>query len=153
MAAIGSRRAPGYFWAAAGMLTAWGALGCYACLQQLLHGAEAMGPASDYDLQLYASLPSWYDGVYAIAVVSGLLGGIALLMRSSLARMLFGMSLMAVVVQFGWLFATTDIVAVKGAVAVVTFPSVIVAVTLFAIWYAGLPSGAGGSPSPVRGSG
>ena len=135
MATIGRRAVPVGFWVVAGLLTAWGALGCYACLMQLLHGAAAMGDASDYDLALYASLPSWYDGVYAIAVVSGFLGGIALLLRSSLSRTLFGMSLMAVVVQFGWLFAATDIIAQKGAAAVVPFPVVIAAVTLFAIWY------------------
>jgi hypothetical protein len=137
MATIGGRTAPGQFWAVAGLLTAWGALGCYACLQHLLHGAEALGSPSDYDLALYASLPSWYDGVYAVAVVAGFLGGIALLMRSSFARMLFAMALIAVVVQFGWLFATTDIVAAKGALAVVPFPAFIFAVTLLSIWYTG----------------
>jgi hypothetical protein len=138
MATIGRRAAPVGFWVVAGLLTAWGALGCYACLQQLLYGAEAMGSPSDYDLQLYASLPSWYNGVYAIATVSGFLGGVALLLRSSFARLLFGMSLLAVVVQFGWLFAATDIIQAKGAAQVVPFPIFIAAVALFAIWYTGL---------------
>jgi hypothetical protein len=135
MAGFG-RRVPWWFWAVSVVLTLWGAIGLYACIQQIRLGAEAMGPASAYDRALFARLPNWYDDVYAIAVGAGTIGGVALLARSSGARFAFALSLVAVLVQFGWLFATTDIVAAKGAGAVLPFPIFIVGVALFSLWFA-----------------
>src|SRR3546814_20165296 len=63
-----------------------------------------MGPATQYYRQLYAALPGWYNGVYAIAVGAGLLGSFALLARSAMARWLFVLSLIAIIVIFGSLF-------------------------------------------------
>ncbi|WP_445193082.1 hypothetical protein ACT009_04010 [Sphingomonas sp. Tas61C01] len=129
-----SRQTPLWFRIAAVVLLIWSVVGCYACLQQFRLGADAMGPASDYDRALYASLPVWYNAIYAVAVGTGLLGAVALLTRSVLAVPLYAISLVAVVVQFGWLFATTDIVAVRGAAQVVPFPILIVAIGAGALW-------------------
>ena len=128
---------PVWFVIVAVLLTLWDAIGVYACIQQFRLGAEAMGPATDYDRALYASLPAWYNWVYALAVGAGLLAGIALLARSALAVPLAAVSLLAAVVQFGWLFATTDIVAVKG-VWTTYFPLFIIALGVFALWFARL---------------
>lgn len=129
--------APMWFRIVAAILLVWGIAGCWACYQQFRLGADAMGPASDYDRALYATLPVWYNAVYLVAVGTGALGALALLARSVLARPLFLFSLVAVVVQFGWLFATSDIVARKGALVVLPFPIVIVAVAAFGVWLSG----------------
>ncbi|URW76160.1 hypothetical protein M9980_02710 [Sphingomonas donggukensis] len=137
MASYLRQKPPVWFWIVAIVLLLWGAMGCYACLQQFRLGADAMGPADAYYRTLYATLPAWYNWVYAVAVGAGFLGAIALLMRLATARLLFIVSLIAVVVQFGWLFATTDMIAVRGAGATVPFPLFIVAVAAFAIWLSG----------------
>ena len=49
-------------------------------------------------------------------------GAVALLMRSRRALMLSVVSLVAVVIQFGYVFAGTDLLAHKGAAATVPFP-------------------------------
>ncbi len=135
--ANGLRTVPLWFRIAAVVLLLWAVIGCYTCVQQFRLGAEAMGPATDYDRRIYAGLPIWYNAVYAVAVGTGLLGALALLTRSSLARPLYAISLVAVVIQFGWLFATTDIVAVEGFGTVVPLPLIIVAMTLFGLCLAG----------------
>lgn len=128
-------RAPRWFSVVAVLLVLWEAMGVYACIQQFRLGADAMGPATAYDRALYASLPIWYNGIYAVAVGTGLLGGIALLARSVLAIPLAAISLAAVVIQFGWLFATTDMIAVRG-VGTTYFPIFIVALGGFSLWLA-----------------
>ncbi|MBW6523212.1 hypothetical protein KZ810_06840 [Sphingomonas sp. RHCKR47] len=122
-----SSRAPTWFRIVSVVLLLWAIAGCYACAQQFRLGADAMGSASSYDRALYASLPVWYNAVYAVAVGCGLLGAVALLARSVLAIPLTTLSLIGVLLQFGWLFATSDIVAAKGAWTAI-FPLVIVAV-------------------------
>ena len=130
------RRAPAWFRLVGIVLLLWGLMGVAAWAQQLRLGADAMGPASAYDRTLYASLPRWYNAVYGAAVLGGLTGSVALLARSRMAQSLFLLSLLAVLVQFGWLFAATDIVAAKGARTVVPFPLVIAAVAVFEVWFA-----------------
>ena len=121
---------PRWFTIAAVALVGWGLIGCFAWVQQVRFGASAMGPPSRYDLALYESLPAWYNGCYGVAVGASLLAALALLGRSRLARPLAAVSLAAVVVQFGWLFGATDIVAAKGAGQVLPFPVLIVAVAV-----------------------
>ena len=128
---------PAWFWAIAIILLLWSLMGVFACIQQFRLGAEAMGPATDYDRALYASMPAWYNWVYAVAVGAGAAGAVALLLRRALARPLFVVSLIFVVIQFGYLFATTDIITAKG-VWTTYFPLFIAAVGIFEIWFAGL---------------
>lgn len=124
---------PAWFRIVGVALIAWGVMGGYACVQQLRLGAEAMGPATEYDRALIASLPVWYNAVYIVAVGCGLFGAVALLARSVLSIPLFAISLIAVIVMFGWMFAATDILAVKGAGTLV-FPLVIAAIAVFQLW-------------------
>lgn len=129
---------PVWYYVVGGVLALWNAIGCYFCYMQFIHGPEAMGPATEYDLALYASLPGSYNYVFALAVITGLLGAIVLLTRSRAVRILFIVSLVAAVIQFGYLFATTDIIAHKGAGTVLPFPILILAIGVFSIWFAGL---------------
>lgn len=134
---VTAARPPAWFWVVAVLLTLWGAQGCWAAYLHWTVGAEAMGPATDYDRRLFAALPGWYHWDFLIAVVASLLGGIALLMRSRTARLLFTISLIAVVIQFAWVFSTTDLIAVKGAAATLPFPLFITAVAILSVWFAG----------------
>lgn len=126
---------PMWFRVAAAVLLLWGLMGCWACVQQIRLGADAMPGASDYDRALMAGLPGWYNAVYAIAVGAGTLAAAALLAGSRVAVALAIVSVVALVVQFGWLFATTDILAVKGAWTAY-FPAFILAVALAQAWLA-----------------
>lgn len=124
---------PAWFWIVAVLLLLWELMGVYACVQQFRLGADAMGPATEYDRKLFAAMPVWYNWVYAVAVGTGALGAISMLARKALAKPLYIVSTIAIVVQFGWLFVSTDIIAAKG-VWVTYFPAFILALSLFAVW-------------------
>lgn len=126
---------PAWFLTVVVVLALWNLMGVVACIQQIRLGAEAMGPATDYDRALFASLPGWYNLVYAIAVGAGLAGTVALAIGYAVARPLLLVSLVAAAVQFGYMFAATDIIAVKG-VWVVHFPLLIIAICLIQYWLA-----------------
>ena len=124
---------PAWFWVVAVLLLLWELMGVYACIQQFRLGADAMGPSTDYDRKLFAAMPAWYNWVYALAVGTGALGAAAMLARKALAKPLYIVSTIAVIVQFGWLFVSTDIIAAKG-VWVTYFPAFILVLSLFAVW-------------------
>ena len=126
---------PRWFWGVSGLLALWGLIGCAMCVRQFFYGADAMGAADEYQRALYESLPAWYDYIYAVATGAALLGGLALLRRWMIARLLFAVSLVAAVVQFGWLFVTTDLIAAKGA-ATAIFPLIILGIAFYSIRFA-----------------
>ena len=134
----GWTKTPLWFRTLAVVLLLWGAMGVFAWVQHMRLGAEAMGPATAYDRGLYASLPGWYDWVYLIAVGAGLVGAAMLLLGSALARPVFAVSLIGVVVMFGWMFLATDIIAVKGIPLATGFPVVIFAIAVLQLWLAGI---------------
>lgn len=125
---------PTWFKIVAIILLLWGLLGCYACLQQLRMGADAMGPATADDRALYAALPGWYNVVYVIAVLSGVIGAAALLARSRVAIPLAIAALVAPIVMFGYVFLATDMIARKGAATTVPFPVFIVVIAALQLW-------------------
>lgn len=137
MAIIGQHRTPGWFTLIAVLLILWGGMGCFACIQQFRLGVDSFPDATEYDRRFFATLPSWYNYVYAVATGAGLLGAIALLLRSAIARPLFIVSLVAVIAQFGWTFAATDIIAAKGLLVATGFPIFIALVAAFEVWFAG----------------
>jgi hypothetical protein len=131
------RHGPLWFRLSTVLLIAWELAGCFSCLQQIRLGADAMGSATAYDRALFAQLPGWYTPLFALSVGTGLIGAVLLFLRKAIARPFLVASLVAIVLQFGWLFVRTDIIAVKGAVEVLAFPLVIVVLALYAIWLSG----------------
>lgn len=137
------RGGPVWFKVVAVVLLLWGLMGCYACLQQLRLGAEAMGPATAYDRALYSSLPGWYNVLYVAAVVSGTAGAAALMARSRVAIPLAIVASLCVVVLFGYMFLATDLIAHKGAAAVVPFPLFVAAIAAAQLWLSRLAAARG----------
>ncbi len=130
------QRPPSWYWAVAVVLTLWALMGCWALYMYLKLGAT-MSPTPDaWDRAYDAAIPVWFTPVYFVSILGGLLGSIALLMRSKYAHPLFIASLVGVVIQFGYSFLGTDLIAHKGAAATIPFPLFIAAVAIFQIWFA-----------------
>jgi hypothetical protein len=128
---------PGWYWAVAVLALLWEAGGCYAYLTQVSAGAKALAALTPAERAVWQAMPPWIWGAYAVAVWVGLSGAIGLLMRQPWARAALIVSLAGVVVQFGWLFLRTDMLAAKGPSATI-LPAAIFIVGLFLIWFASL---------------
>lgn len=127
-------RAPVWFWIIAIVLLLWETIGVYACVTQVQMGAASWPAGMEYDRRIYLSMPFWYNGVYALATVSGLLGALLLVLRRALAVPFTIVSLVAIVVMFGYVFATTDMIVHKGFVQAAGFPVVIFLLGVLAVW-------------------
>lgn len=137
---MGTSKAPVWFTVGVVLLLLWG-LAAGASLY--MHFVVGPAPdATDYDKQLYADMPIWVNAVYIVSVLSSLLSSIALLMRRKLAVILSIVSLLGVVVQFGWIFTMTDIIAVKG-VWTTYFPAFVLLIQLVQLWFANMAKGKG----------
>ena len=113
---------PGWYIILVSVLIVWGLAGCAAFFMHVKYGPAMDPAATDWDRAYFAALPAWFSWDYAVAVGAGLLGSIALLARSKFAGLLYILSLIAVLIQFGYVFFATDLLAHKGAAATVPFP-------------------------------
>ena len=136
MASYVRQKPPGWFVVVAIVLVLWGLAGCTSLYLHIAYGAAMDPNSTDWDRAYFAALPKWFVLVYAAAVVGGLLGSLALLTRSKFASPLYIVSLIAVIVQFGYVFGMTDLVAYKGVAKTVPFPAFIAAAAVFQIWFA-----------------
>jgi hypothetical protein len=128
-------RPPLWFWIVVALLILWGLSGLVGFYMGVSEAARAQ--MSAYDRSLYENAPGWYLPVYGVAVWAGLIGSALLAFRRLVARLFYIASLVAVLVMFGYTFAATDLIAVKGVATAVTFPIVIALIGAFEIWLAG----------------
>jgi hypothetical protein len=113
---------PVWFLAVAVFLLLWAVAGVASFGAHVLVGEKLAAEQSAWDLDYYRSLPAWFAWDYALATLAAMAGAVALLMRSRQAMLLYALSLVGVVIQVGFVFIGTDLVAHKGAVATVPFP-------------------------------
>jgi hypothetical protein len=142
MAQMERRPVPGWFWAIAILALLWEAGGCYAYLTQVSAGSAAMQTMPAAQRALWQAMPAWVWSAYAAAVWVGLSGAILLLMRQSWARPAFIVSLVGIVVQFGWVFLRTPILSSIGSSAAI-LPATIFVVGVFLIWFSAMAIGRG----------
>ncbi len=126
---------PRSFWIVAAMLLLWNLIGDAAYLMQVTMDLDELALTDAYTARLFAETPQWAWAAYAIGVWSGTAAAIALLLRRRVATLLFGTSLVGIIIQFARVFLTTDLIAVKGWTAAL-FPLLIFAIGLFALHYA-----------------
>ena len=83
------------------------------------------------DMQLYIETrPSWVTGAFALAVFSGTIGNIGLLIRKKWANLLLIISLISIVIQTFYNFFIQDIVQIPNSEVSISILIVIVAVFL-----------------------
>lgn len=126
---------PRYFTIIATILLLWNLMGLAAFAMQYTADLTELAKTDPTTAQAFAAMPTWVWIAYAIAVGAGTLGAIALLMKKEAAASLFLLSLIAVIVQFGYTFLGTDLMAVKGPI-VFAFPAFIVVMAVLQLLYA-----------------
>lgn len=130
-----TRPVPTWFWVVSAAILLWELIGCYAYLTQVAMSAADMAALPEAQRKIWAAMPSWVTGAYAVAVWAGLAGAIGLLLRRRWARLALILSMLAALVQFGWTFLATDILRSAGSGSTI-LPLVIIVLGVAAIWFA-----------------
>jgi CHASE2 domain-containing sensor protein len=111
-------RVPGWFWLVALIALIWNLLGVSAYLVQAFGGQEMLDALPKAEREIIEYRPPWATGAFAVAVWGGLLGSIMLLLRKTLAIMLFALSLIGLALQMSYnlFIAETSVDMEPGAV-------------------------------------
>jgi hypothetical protein len=122
------------FWIIAVIALLWNLFGIYQYLLSTIWYDQVKEMMSPELNSIVEGLPSWYNYVFALAVFAGVIGSLLLLLRKKLAVPVFGISLLAVLVQMGyWLFAT-NVMEVEGMKSVI-MPLLVIIVSIFLYFY------------------
>jgi MFS superfamily sulfate permease-like transporter len=137
MATAYTDRVPAWFWIVSVLALLWEAMGCYSYVAQVTMSASDIAALPEGQQTLMAAIPTWLNGVFAIATWSGLAAAVCLLLRRTWARPLFLVSLVAVLIQFSWWFFVARAADVIGTDAYVMPVAVIVAAVLL-VWFSSM---------------
>ena len=129
-----TRSLPRSFWIISSIALAWNLMGVATYLMHVMMPPEALAEMSEAERALIASSPSWVTGAYAIAVFSGTLGSVGLLLRKKWATPLFVISLLGILAQMGYTLLIQDTIEVLGASAVI-MPLVIIVIGIYLVWF------------------
>ena len=122
------------FWIISGLALIWNLLGVMAYLMQVMMTPEALAAMGEAERALYADMPSWVTGAYAVAVFGGALGCIALLLRKAWSIPLFVVSLVGILLQMGYTLVVANTIEVMGA-GIIVMPLFIILVAIYLIMF------------------
>lgn len=97
-----SQKPPVWFWIIGVLALVWNAMGVNAYLQQAYNTESYREMYTPEQLDIAANMPAWVTGAFAVAVFSGALASLLLLLKKKLAKPLFLLSLLAVLAQVGY---------------------------------------------------
>lgn len=113
----------------------WNILGVMAYLMQITMTSETIqvikNPAAR---ALYENIPTWYTVIFGIAVFTGLLGSILLLIKKRIACSFFLISFITVVIQLIYNLFIAKTHTIFGASSMI-MPAFILLIALFLLWY------------------
>lgn len=123
-----------WYWVIAVLGLLWNSFGAADYLAYHLDTAAYEARMEPDAVAYYNGLPGWLMYAWALAVWGGVLGWVLMLLRSRFAVPVFLVSLVAMVVNFGWWVPTGGLSVMPAAGLVVT--ALVVAGAVFALWFA-----------------
>lgn len=126
---------PVWFWVVAVLAVLWNLLGLMAFFLDPSINPESLEGMTQTERDGYAARPSWAFGAFAIAVISGTVGSILLVLKKALASPILLLSLLAVLVQNFYMFAIAGMHRTLGMGAL-TLPIMVLLVAIFLVWFA-----------------
>ncbi len=112
----------------------WNLMGIMAFAMDILITPEALEQLTEAQQELYLSNPAWSKFVYGLAVFSGTLGCILLLMKKASAYRIFLISLVAIIIQMSYSILFTKALEAYGMTGLI-MPILVTGIAIFLLWY------------------
>uniref|UniRef100_UPI0040483491 hypothetical protein n=1 Tax=Polaribacter sp. TaxID=1920175 RepID=UPI0040483491 len=122
------------FWVIGVIALVWNVMGVMAYLAQAYMTDDVLATLPEAEQALYQNIPAWATAAFAIAVFGGSLGCILLLMKKKLAKTVFSISLLGILVQMYYNLFQSNAMEVYGPGGMV-MPILVLVIGAFLIWY------------------
>ena len=117
---------PVWFWIVSVIALFWNAMGVSQYIQQAYKTESWRSALTDEQFEMISNFPAWLTAAFAIAVFSGLLGSLALLLRKKWAYSLLLLSLIAVIIQMGYVFLQGYFDGIGMTLSIIVFALILV---------------------------
>lgn len=119
---------PVWFWIVSVIALLWNAMGVDQYLGQAYKTERWRSAMTEAQLEMVASLPTWLTAAFAIAVFAAILASLGLLLRKKWAYYLFVISLIAVIIQMGYVLAQGHFDGIAMTISIIVF-------SIFLVWF------------------
>jgi len=113
----------------------WNLLGLMALVSHIMMTPETFAALPQEEQVLYRNMPFWANFSFAIAVIAGTVGSVALVMKKSAAKPLLVISLGAALLQNVHAFIINDSFAVYGSEGLI-LPGLVIGIAIMLIIFA-----------------
>ena len=125
---------PTSFWVFSGAALVWNLIGLFFYIQQVTISPEALATLSQQQQDLISQTPTWATAAFALAVNTGVLASLFLLLRKSWAVPFFAVSLLSVIVQDVDAFVLRGAFGIVGVNGVI-IPGMVLIVAILVLFY------------------
>ena len=123
------------FWIIGLIALIWNGWGCFMYIAQAYDMEMATADLSEEQIAFLDAMPAWYTALFALAVFSGFIGALMLLMKKGMAVKFFVVSFIcALINQIYWFFGT-DASTVFDDSNLYVMPVLIIVIGIFLIWH------------------
>ena len=129
-------RPPTWFRIASWLALLWMLSGAAAFVMDVMTDEAALAQMTPAQRELYEERPQWLFAMYAVAIVTGLAGAVGLVLRKAWAVPALAVSLVAVVIQFGYTIFGMQAIERVGAAQALSLPIVVFIAGALTLWLA-----------------
>ena len=128
------RKPSSLFYIISSMALVWNLMGVFNFLGQALMSDEVLASLPKDQQLLYQDVPAWVTAAFAVAVFSGTLGAVFLLLKKKIASTFFILSFVGIVTQMSYGLLLDEKTDNYGPLGLL-MPLMIIAVGAYLIWY------------------
>lgn len=116
-----SKKPAFWFWIVSIIALIWNGMGVKAYLEQAYNTEAYQEMYTAEQLEIAANMPAWITALFAIAVFSGVVASLGLLLRKKWATLLWAISLIAVIIQMGYVLVNGYASSVGMTIMIIVF--------------------------------
>ena len=128
------RKPSNLFWVISVMALVWNLMGVFNYLTQAFMTNEVLASLPKDQQLLYEEVPAWVTAAFAVAVFSGTLGALLLLLKKKVSSTFFILSFVGIIVQMTYGLLISENTDSYGPLGLV-MPLMIIAIGGYLIWY------------------
>ena len=128
------RKPRSLFYVISSMALVWNLMGVFNYLGQVLMSDEVLASLPKDQQLLYQDVPAWVTAAFAVAVFSGTLGAVFLLLKKKVASTFFILSFVGIVTQMSYGLLLDEKTDNYGPLGLL-MPLMIIAFGAYLIWY------------------
>ena len=128
-------KTPKWFWVVSIFFILWNLMGIFSFYTHTFISNEALAKLPINEREIYSQYPLWTTIAFAIAVSTGMIGAIGLVLKKKWSKTAFVISLMAIIPQMIQNVFFTSAIEVYGASEAITMPVLVVVFGVFLVWF------------------